>query len=152
MRDMISEKLASLAARYGFKFHYPTHEHNYFALYSKNIDGEYELWIFHYEDKDYIEVAGNTDQLNIWLSETRSDLTMEQVCDFVAELSKIGNRRLVYNWAEMHSEEDWKQKLPFSLVVDWEDIQEMPHSDPAFDLFDGTNIDECVRAYIESKK
>ena len=37
-----------------------------------------------------------------------------------------------------------------ALAIDWEDIQEMPHTDPAFSSFNGQNIEECVEAFLKN--
>ena len=149
--DQKTRQLLDLALRYGFTCRKLSD--NLSAICAKNTDGESVSWIVYDRSEDELSVRGNTDNMNIWLSETRPDMTMEQCCSFVKELAEFSGRPLVFSWKGVDlNSEDNHRPLVFSLVIDWEDIQEMPHTDPAFSSFNGQNIEECVEAFLKNEQ
>lgn len=147
--DQKTRQLLDLALRYGFTCRKLSD--NLSTICAKNTDGECVSWIVYDRSEDDLSVRGNTDNMNIWLSETRPDMTMEQCCSFVKELAEFSGRPLVFSWKGVDlNSEDNHRPLVFSLVIDWEDIQEMPHTDPAFSSFNGQNIEECVEAFLKN--
>lgn len=145
--DQKTRQLLDISLRYGFTCRKLSD--NLSAICAKNTDGKSVSWIIYDRLEDDLSVRGNTDNLNIWLSETRPDMTMEQCCTFVKELADFSGRPLVFSWKDVDLfREDNHRPLVFSLVIDWEDIQEMPHTDPVFSTFNGRNIEECVAAFL----
>ena len=146
--DQKTRQFIDLACRYGFSCRKLSE--NLSSIFAKNTDGNSVSWIVYDRSEDDLSVRGNTDNMNIWLSETRPDMTMEQCCTFVKELADFSGRPLVFSWKGVDlNSEDNHRPLVFSLVIDWEDIQETPHTDPAFSSFNGQNIEECVEAFLK---
>ena len=82
------------------------------ALLAKNVDGEYTVWL--YRKGNTIYVRGNTDNLNIWLSDTRKDLTADMLIEFCKELNV---------WADEYG---WE--IPLNVIInpeDWQDIADV---------------------------
>lgn len=102
------EKFQELAEKYGFEA-----EQNDFmiSLGAKNTDGEWTPWIrynYHFEE---VLICGETDTLNIWLSETRPDMTPEKCVAFVDELNKLfdfhGSDTIIIR--DLIDPEDWQE-------------------------------------------
>lgn len=79
------------------------------ALLTKNTDGEYVVWIYRIDNA--ICVKGNTDELNIWLSDTRKDLTVDKLVEFIKNLN---------DWSK-----NYGYAIPMRVIVDPEDWQEL---------------------------
>ena len=79
------------------------------VLLAKNTDGKCAVWI--YRKDNTIFVYGNTDNLNIWLSDTRKDLSADTLVEFCNELNEWANE---YGWT-----------IPLRVIIDPEDWQEI---------------------------
>ena len=97
----------SLAEKYGFKIRRCK---DGFRLCAKNTDGHWVSWIGFNPNADRTFWFGNTDQLNIWLSDTRKDFSPEKCLLFVGELNKVlglmGDNR--FRVRELIDPEDWQ--------------------------------------------
>lgn len=78
--------VADLAREYGFSAH---RLGNTVALYAKNTDGQWTTWfsITVREDGEGLIRGSNTDQSNIWLHQTRPDMTPERCVEFFQHLN-----------------------------------------------------------------
>lgn len=79
------------------------------ALLAKNTDGEDTVWIYRIDNTVFC--LGNTDNLNIWLSDTRKDLTAMRLVEFVKDLNDWSKN---YGWS-----------IPTRIIIDPEDWQEI---------------------------
>lgn len=79
------------------------------VLLAKNTDGKCVIWI--YRKDNTIFVCGNTDNLNIWLSDTRKDLSADTLVEFCNELNEWADE---YGWT-----------VPLRVIIDPEDWQEI---------------------------
>ena len=55
------------------------------ALLAKNTDGKDTVWIYRIDNSVFC--LGNTDNLNLWLSDTRKDLTVDKLVEFIKDLN-----------------------------------------------------------------
>lgn len=79
------------------------------ALLAENTNGKDTVWIYRIDNT--ISCSGNTDSLNLWLSDTRKDLTADKLVEFIKDLN---------NWSENYG---WS--IPTRVVIDAEDWQEI---------------------------
>lgn len=86
------------------------------ALLAKDTNDEYVVWI--YRIGNHIGVSGNTDVLNIHISDTRKDLTAEKLVVFSNELNAWAGE---YGWS-----------IPLHVIVDPEDWQEIANIPDAY--------------------
>lgn len=115
--------------KYKFKTRFAGQNDNFYCeVYAKNTDGKDVIW-FEIQLSDHdaaygnpfeplLKIYGNTDQNNIWLHETRKDLSLENVLDFCMGISEICNCKLVTNHTNNQNE------LNIHHLVDLEDLQE----------------------------
>ena len=100
----IAADVNALAEKYGFK---AVITENEFTLQATDVDGDQVDWIRYVPAFDRVTLFGNTDHLNIWLSDTRPDMTPEKAISFVQEA------RLAFNYAfalrDMIDPEDWQE-------------------------------------------
>lgn len=78
------EQFCALAEKYGFK---AKCHGDIFVLQAKNTDGCWINWIECHPIRKKVVVVGNTDNCNLWLCDTRKDLTAERITAFVRELN-----------------------------------------------------------------
>ena len=57
-------------------------------IYAKNTNKHWTKW-FLFDSVRSVFVGNNTDQCNIWLCETRPDLTPDVLCDFFKKIEDI---------------------------------------------------------------
>ena len=79
------------------------------ALLAKNTDGKDTVWIYRIDNSVFC--LGNTDNLNLWLSDTRKDLTVDKLVEFIKDLN---------DWSENYG---WS--IPTRVIIDTEDWQEI---------------------------
>lgn len=103
----IQYSLKEVTDKYGFKEQRAT---NSLSLMAKDTNGHWIRWVTYDIAKDTIYLD-NTDCLNIWLCDTRPDLTPEQIIEFVKELNSSfgfeGEDRL--RLKELIDPEDWQE-------------------------------------------
>ena len=110
--DSMVKCLAEVAERYGFKSRrYFNSE--YIDILAKNTDKQWCTWFSILPDSGGVrKIKGNnTDQCNIWLYDTRPDMTPEKCIEFFDELSDtlglFGDDRLkLSTWIDP---EDWQE-------------------------------------------
>ncbi len=100
----------------------------YYEIHAKNTDNKDVLWFdiqIANHDSNYgkpfepiITIYGNTDQNNIWLSQTRKDLSLKDIMDFCIKISKLCNCKLVTKYTDKPNE------INIHRLVDLEDLQE----------------------------
>ena len=109
MKDFaaIFNGLSKIADKHGFKATKTTSTLNVMA---RNTDGDWIFWIKYDYSKDTL-YFGDTDYLNIWLCDTRPDLTDKQIIDFIQELNNAygfkGDEKIKVK--ELISPEDWQE-------------------------------------------
>lgn len=103
----IQYSLKEVANKYGFKEQHAT---NSISLMAKDTDKHWVKWVTYDIAKDTI-YFDNTDCLNIWLCDTRPDLTPERLMEFVKELNSSfgfeGEDRLQLK--QLVDPEDWQE-------------------------------------------
>lgn len=97
----------AVAKEYGFKV---MQYGDSYRLCAQNTDHKWVSWVGFYPKEDKVSYFGNTDYLNIWLCDTRKDLTPEKCLQFVGELNNAlelsgDDRFLVRNLIDP---EDWQ--------------------------------------------
>lgn len=104
------ECLADVVKQFSFKSRYAND--TAIAIRAKNTDGRWVTWFTIFpDDKGQRKVSGNnTDQCNIWLNETRPDMTPERCIEFFEVLSHTMG---LYG----------ESKLKMSMWIDPEDWQ-----------------------------
>jgi len=102
------QNFKELAERYGFKI---LQDGGVYSLCAKDTDNQWTRWIKFYPKEDRVSFTGNTDQLNIWLYNTRKDFTPEKCIQFVEELNEIfklsGKDKFLVK--ELIDPEDWQE-------------------------------------------
>lgn len=79
------------------------------ALLAKRKDGKEVEWLYVKDNK--VHLVGNTDQMNIWLCDTRPDMTPERIIEFVKDLNM---------WLDAYN-----QEIHLYTLIDPEDWQEI---------------------------
>lgn len=114
MRQAVEFK--AVAKKYGFHI---AREGGQWKLCAKNTDNQWARWICFDPQKSSVSIRGNTDHLNIWLFDTRKDLTPEKCLQFVADLNDV-------------FEFQGKDKLQVRQLIDPEDWQEIANVRDAY--------------------
>lgn len=121
--------IKDLCDKYNFKTKFSGLNDNFFCnVYAKNTDGNYVFW-FDVQLSNHdaanglpfepiITLRGNTDQNNIWLHETRKDLSLYDVLDFCIKISEICHCKLLTHYTDKPNE------INIHRLVDIEDLQE----------------------------
>lgn len=128
-KESVFSILNSLCNKYDFKLKDVTKNDNfYYEVYAKNTDGEEVVWfdiqVASSESSEQrtfepiLTVYGNTDQNNIWLCQTREDLTLKDAIYFCQQISQICNCKLV-----AHSTNN-EHEMNIHHLIDLEDLQE----------------------------
>lgn len=81
-----------------------------FLAEAKNTDGEWTRWFGYDSSTDTPFVYGNTDQLNIWLCDTRPGISAEEVIQFIEELNLLLRRpdNDRFSVSDLVDPEDWQ--------------------------------------------
>ena len=165
-KDSVFSTLNSLCNKYNFKLKSAGLNDNfYYEVYAKNTDGKDVIWfdiqVSKHESSDgkffepILTVYGNTDQNNIWLSDTRKDLTLKDVIYFCNKIASLCNSKLV-----SHSTDN-QNELYIHHLVDLEDLQEFKDFTSFEDLekmitldyeLDGNNLLEMYKNMSDSFK
>ena len=107
-KTTIVQQFKDLAKQYGFKV---LQDGEAYRLCAKNTDNRWTRWISYYPEKDTVSFYGNTDYLNIWLCDTRKDLTPEKCLKFVEDLNNLfelkGEDKLLIK--DLIDPEDWQE-------------------------------------------
>lgn len=113
--DITEKELAgmkNIALKYGFKF---VRTSDGAELMAKNTDRCWIPWIRYTiikGDENKVTLIGNTDNLNLWLYDTRPDLTPELLVEFVRALNKTfgwNNTNEGYKLSQLIDPEDWQE-------------------------------------------
>ena len=110
-----AKKLKFVAEKYGFM---ARSLGNTTALFCKDTDGHNRKWITYDQKKDCYTIVGNTDHLNLWLYETRPDLTPERIIQFVKDLNAV-----------LETEEEPILLRNLIDPEDWQEITGIPDAD-----------------------
>ena len=122
--------IKELCEKYNFKSKFSGINDNFYCeVYAKNTDGYDALWfaiqLANHDSNNglpfvpIITIYGNTDQNNIWLCDTRKDLSVYDVLDFCKEISNICNCKLTAEYSNK------KDEIYIHHLVDIEDLQEL---------------------------
>ena len=98
--------LNQVARKYGFGFRKTD---NTETLTAKNTDGKWTGWIKHSIANEEVEVKGDTDNLNLWLHETRPDLSPEKIVAFVKDLNECLCVEPPIALSDIIDPEDWQE-------------------------------------------
>lgn len=124
------EWLADVAEQFGFKSRYTNNKS--IDIRAKNTDGRWCTWFTIFIDSEGARMisGSNTDQCNIWLHETRPDMTPERCIEFFEELSQTMG---------LYGED----KLKLSTWIDPEDWQEIAGVHDAYgdERYTGKKVD-----------
>lgn len=115
-QDTTITQLKELAEEFGFR---TINRNKNIKIRAKNTDGKYVNWMDYNATTDIFRIYGDTDYLNIWLSDTRPDLTSENIVDFVNKLNNIMNFK--------------ENKVTVRDIIDPEDWQEIANIFYAYD-------------------
>ena len=85
MSQATIQSFKDVGQRYGFRV-YQIGDN--FVLYAQNTDKRWTPWFRYDPQKDEVISRGNTVHLNLWLHETRPDMTPEKCVLFVQGLNK----------------------------------------------------------------
>lgn len=122
--------IKKLCDKYGFTTRLiGDNDNSYCEVYAKNIAGEEVLWFDiqlanHYSAygipfEPILTFFGNTDQNNIWLCDTRKDLTLNNIVDFCKNVCDICHCKLTTSPLTKENE------VYIHRLVDIEDLQEI---------------------------
>ena len=114
-QDTKLAQLKEVAKEFGFR---TINRNKNIKIRAKNTDGKYVNWMDYNATTDIFRIYGNTDYLNIWLSDTRPDLTSEMLVEFVKKINSIL---------------DLEDKLLLKDIIDPEDWQEIANIFYAYD-------------------
>ena len=124
--ENVAQKFKDLAEKYGFKI---IQDGDTLSLCAKNTDDRWTRWIKYNPGKHEVSLCGETDYLNIWLGETRPDMTPEKCVSFVDELNnlfeffdtdKILVRDLIdpEDWQEIAGIPDASEDIRFGKLIE----------------------------------
>ena len=86
-----TKRFKKIARKYGFKAYFMgdggVDLPNQVILEAKNTDEEWTTWFTINLDSGKLRLKGNTDQLNLWFSQTRKDMTPKKLIRFVKEIN-----------------------------------------------------------------
>lgn len=116
-KELYVERFKKLGEKYDFPVKTVGQKH---ILTAKNTDNEDVYWISYSEKTDMLRYLGNTDNCNIWLSETRKDFTPEKTIQFIKDLNEVFDL------------ED-SEKFLLKNLIDPEDWQEIAKVNDAYD-------------------
>lgn len=130
MNNNIGTLIKQICDKYSFKTVVSGINDNlYYEIYAKNTDDKDVLWFdiqVSNHDSAYgknfeplITIYGNTDQNNIWLCDTRKDLSLEDIIYFCKSISEICNCKLTIEPSSNENE------IYIHRLVDIEDLQEI---------------------------
>lgn len=95
------------------KYHFPIELYNdELSIMAKNTDNNLVKWLSIKKIDDFYTatIYGNTDNLNIWLYDTRKDLTPDNIIDFIKSVNKstlkVGIKLPLRN---LIGPEDWQE-------------------------------------------
>jgi len=137
--------LTDLCRKYKFEARFSGENDNFYCeVYANNIDRKSVLWFdIQLSNHDSIEngefvpkikIYGNTDQNNIWLCDTRKDLSKEDIIDFCEQVARLCDCKLVSSSTNKDDE------IYIHNMVDLEDLQEMNSKSNLEELF--KNLEE----------
>ncbi len=138
----VCEKIKDMCNQYGFQTEFTGLNDNYYCeVYAKNTDNKDVLWFAiqlsnHVSSEPILIIYGNTDQNNIWLCDTRKDLTLNNIVDFCKNVCDICHCKLTISPLTKENE------VYIHRLVDIEDLQEIK---------DFVSL-ESIGDYINSKK
>lgn len=101
-----AKKLKFVAEKYGFM---ARSSGNTTTLICKDTDGKNCRWIIYNQKLNSCTIVGNTDQLNLWLYETRPDLTPERIIQFVKDLNTALETEDQILLRNLIDPEDWQE-------------------------------------------
>lgn len=134
------QNFKDLAKRYEFKI---LQDGDTYKLCAKDTDNHWTRWIGFSPKEDKVSFYGNTDHLNIWLCDTRKDLTPEKCIKFVEELNEVfklsGKDKILIK--ELIDPEDWQE------IADVRDA----YQDKRYTSSTLKNIDKDVNKTNEAK-
>lgn len=124
------DKIKEICDRYNFKTRFSGQNDNFYCeVYARNTDGKDVIWFdiqLSNHDSAYgipfgpiLKIYGNTDQSNIWLCDTRKDLSLENIVDFCKTITEICNLKLTIVPTIKDNE------IYIHRLVDIEDLQEI---------------------------
>lgn len=131
MKNNYNTQIKELCDKYNFKIKETYIKDNfYYEIQAKNTDGKFVTWfdiqISNHDSsldapfEPLLTIWGNTDQNNIWLHETRKDLSLQDVLDFCIRISEICHCKLLTHYTDKSNE------INIHRLVDIEDLQEFP--------------------------
>lgn len=107
------EDVEAFASKYGFKAKCQGGHQciaTRWSISAQNTDGEWTEWFFYNVDFRFVYVRGNTDNLNLWLHETRPDMTAERCIQMVDDLNKLFQGDCVrFAVSSLIDPEDWQE-------------------------------------------
>lgn len=134
--------IEQICDKYNFKAILSVENDNlYYEIYAKNTDNKNVLWFAiqlsnHVSPEPILIIYGNTDQNNIWLCDTRQDLTLNNIVDFCKNVCDICHCKLTISPFTKENE------IYIHRLVDIEDLQEIK---------DFVSL-ESIGDYIKSKE
>ena len=131
-RKATISRLVELSNTYNFK---AVTKDDIVTLCAKNLDGKWTDWIRYNSNDNKLEVVGNTDNCNIWLCDTRKDLTPDKIIDFVYSLNYVLSNVDI--------------EVELKALIDPEDWQELANvkdasADPRYNDIDKEDIDKDI--------
>lgn len=117
--------IKQICDKYNFKTMLSIENDNlYYEVYAKNTDNKDVLWFAiqlsdHVSYEPILIIYGNTDQNNIWLCDTRKDLTLNNIVDFCKNVCDICHCKLTVSPFTKENE------VYIHRLVDIEDLQEI---------------------------
>ena len=100
--------LMKVCKKYGFQ---PFDTNNQIFIFAFNRFECKQTWLSYIPNTNKLNIYGNTDKLNLWLCDTRPDLTADKIVDFISEVNKAlglkGENRLTIK--KLIAPEDWQE-------------------------------------------
>lgn len=143
----IGSKIKELCDKYKFKTIFSGINDNFSCeVHSNNTDGNDVIWfeiqLSNHDSSNgkpfepVLTIYGNTDQSNIWLCDTRKDLSLKNIIDFCKSITEICNLKLTTVPTTKDNE------IYIHRLVDIEDLQEIK----------GFNSLEEINSYLNKEE
>lgn len=101
-----------LAGKYQFRFQQSGATKDTFSvcIQAKNTDGIFTNWIVYYPFKQELQIIGNTDELNLWFCDTRSDMTPNKILSLIDDINiSLEDADINVNVKDLIDPEDWQE-------------------------------------------
>ena len=80
------------------------------SIQAKNTDGIFVDWFVYYPFKQELQIVGDTDDLNLWFCDTRSDMTPNKILSLIDDINiSLEDADINVSVKDLIDPEDWQE-------------------------------------------